>query len=43
MRTFLLAGFALNIIFSPLKGLTPSRAFVAGFFHDFHLQNVPAT
>jgi len=23
MRTFLLAGFALNIIFSPLKGLTP--------------------
>src|SRR5262245_1062973 len=30
-RTFLLAGFALNVIFSPVKGLTPSRAFVAGF------------
>src|SRR5260370_24347149 len=35
MRTFLLAGFALNIIFSPLKGFTPSRAFVAGFFPTF--------
>src|SRR6202051_2664741 len=35
IRTFLLAGFALNIIFSPLKGLTPSRAFVAGFFTNF--------
>src|SRR5580698_9314545 len=35
MRTFLLAGFALNIIFSPLNGLTPSRAFVAGFFTTF--------
>src|SRR5262249_14071398 len=31
-RTFLLAGFALNVIFSPVKGLTPSRALVAGFF-----------
>src|SRR5277367_2116959 len=35
MRTFLLAGFALNIIFSPLKGLMPSRALVAGFFTTF--------
>src|SRR5690606_3782270 len=26
------AGFALNIIFSPVNGLMPSRAFVAGFF-----------
>jgi len=39
MRTFLLAGFALNIhLFSPLNGLTPSRALVAGFFYDLHLQ-----
>src|SRR5690606_19073453 len=35
MRTFLLAGFALKIIFSPVKGFTPSRAFVAGFFTTF--------
>ena len=28
-RTFLEAGFALNIIFSPVNGLTPSRALVA--------------
>src|ERR1700752_872075 len=35
MRTFLLAGLALNIIFSPVKGLTPSRALVAGFFTTF--------
>src|SRR5271168_4248618 len=35
MRTFLLAGFALNIIFSPLNGLMPSRALVAGFFTTF--------
>src|SRR5687768_7136546 len=34
-RTFLLAGLALNIIFSPVKGLTPSRALVAGFFTTF--------
>ena len=34
-RTFLLAGFALNIIFSPVNGFTPSRAFVAGFFTTF--------
>src|SRR5690348_8122482 len=34
-RTFLLAGLALNIIFSPVKGLIPSRAFVAGFFTTF--------
>ena len=34
-RTFLLAGFALNIIFSPVNGLTPSRALVAGFFTTF--------
>ena len=33
--TFLLAGFALNIIFSPVNGLMPSRAFVAGFFTTF--------
>src|SRR6201996_1848657 len=35
MRTFLLAGLALNIIFSPLNGLMPSRALVAGFFTTF--------
>src|SRR5208282_5958494 len=35
MRTFLLAGFALNIIFSPLNGFMPSRALVAGFFTTF--------
>src|SRR5579864_3702196 len=34
-RTFLLAGFALNIIFSPVKGLTPSRALVAAFLTTF--------
>ena len=34
-RTFLLAGLALNVIFSPVKGLMPSRAFVAGFFTTF--------
>src|SRR5579863_8660680 len=34
-RTFLLAGLALNIIFSPVNGLTPSRALVAGFFTTF--------
>src|SRR5215470_6574490 len=34
-RTFLLAGLALNIIFSPVRGLTPSRALVAGFFTTF--------
>src|SRR5277367_2229749 len=37
MRTFLLAGLALNVIFSPLKGLMPSRALVAGFFTTFIL------
>src|SRR5208283_1867805 len=31
-RTFLLAGFALNVIFSPVNGFTPSRALVAGRF-----------
>src|SRR5690348_9994954 len=36
-RTFLLAGLALNIIFSPVKGLIPSRAFVAGFLTTFIL------
>src|SRR5882672_690215 len=35
-RTFLLAGLALNVIFSPVKGLMPSRAFVAGFFTTFN-------
>ena len=30
-RTFFEAGFALNIIFCPVNGLMPSRAFVAGF------------
>src|SRR3569833_1459240 len=35
-RTFLLAGFALNVIFSPVKGLMPSRALVAGFFTTFN-------
>src|SRR5687768_1088767 len=34
-RTFLLAGLALNIIFSPVNGFTPSRAFVAGRFTTF--------
>src|ERR1700683_4678234 len=34
-RTFLLAGLALNVIFSPVNGLTPSRALVAGFFTTF--------
>src|SRR3984957_8941666 len=34
-RTFLLAGLALKVIFSPVKGFTPSRAFVAGFFTTF--------
>src|SRR5579862_4220100 len=38
-RTFLLAGLALNIIFSPVKGLTPSRALVAGFFTTFILSS----
>src|SRR5437660_10647415 len=37
IRTFLLAGLALNIIFSPLKGFTPSRALVAGFLTTFIL------
>ncbi len=32
MRTFFEAGFALKVIFSPVNGLMPSRAFVAGFF-----------
>src|SRR5688572_11123980 len=36
-RTFLEAGFALNVIFSFVKGLMPSRAFVAGFFTTFSL------
>src|ERR1700676_938063 len=36
-RTFLLAGFALNVIFSPVKGLMPSRALVAGRFTTFSL------
>src|SRR5215831_18797279 len=39
MRTFLLAGLALNIIFSPVKGLIPSRALVAGFFTTLNLHN----
>ena len=30
--TTLRAGFALIVIFSPVKGLTPGRALVAGFF-----------
>ncbi|MFO1428143.1 MAG: Spy/CpxP family protein refolding chaperone [Steroidobacteraceae bacterium] len=34
-RTFFEAGLALNIIFSPVKGLTPSRALVAGFLTTF--------
>src|SRR5215469_5278144 len=34
-RTFLLAGLALNIIFSPVNGFTPSRALVAGFLTTF--------
>ena len=34
-RTFLLAGLALKVIFSPVNGLMPSRAFVAGFFTTF--------
>src|SRR5690606_27980715 len=38
-RTFLLAGLALNIIFSPVNGLIPSRAFVAGFFTTFILSS----
>src|SRR5688500_1222101 len=37
-RTFLEAGFALNTIFSFVKGLMPSRAFVAGFFTTFILR-----
>src|SRR5437762_10652279 len=36
-RTFLLAGLALNIIFSLVKGLMPSRAFVAGRLTTFIL------
>src|SRR5688500_15064051 len=32
MRTFFEAGFALMVIFSPVNGLTPSRALVAAFF-----------
>src|ERR1700742_4895565 len=35
-RTFLLAGLALNVIFSPVNGLMPSRALVAGFFTTFN-------
>jgi len=35
MRTFLLAGFALNIIFSPLKGVDAFASLVAGFFTTF--------
>src|SRR6202041_3177323 len=34
-RTFLLAGFALNVIFSPVNGLVPSRALVAGRLTTF--------
>src|SRR5690349_19547321 len=36
-RTFLEAGFALKSIFPLVKGLMPSRAFVAGFFTTFIL------
>src|SRR5690349_15363607 len=36
-RTFLLAGLALKVIFSPVKGFTPSRAFVAGFLTTLSL------
>src|ERR1700689_5314075 len=36
-RTFLLAGLALNVIFSPVKGLTPSRDLVAGRFTTLSL------
>src|SRR5437660_12725763 len=34
-RTFLLAGLAFDIIFSPVNGLMPSRALVAGLFTNF--------
>src|SRR5579871_3711048 len=34
-RTFFEAGLALKVIFSPVKGFTPSRALVAGFFTTF--------
>src|ERR1700728_3951074 len=36
-RTFLLAGFALKVIFSPVNGLMPSRALVAGRFTTLSL------
>jgi len=37
-RTVLEAGFAENIIFSPVKGLVPSRALVAGLLRIFNLR-----
>ena len=37
-RTVLEAGFAENIIFSPVKGLVPSRALVAGLLRIFSLR-----
>ena len=38
MRTALLAGFALIMMSSPVKGFLPGRAFVAGFFFTTILQ-----
>src|SRR6478672_5933781 len=38
-RTLRLAGLALNIIFSPVNGLMPSRALVAGFFTTLSLSS----
>src|ERR1700757_451541 len=38
-RTILRAGFALNIISSPVNGLVPLRALVAGFLTTTNLAN----
>ena len=36
--TAFLAGFALKTVSSPVKGLMPLRALVAGFFYDLYFK-----